>query len=1055
MNALRSPLAISIAAFLGIGLPLGAQIPGSAPATLDVQDMTKAEQAMAQGKYDEALKLAQGISKNYPTSGLIPGSNLLVAICQFYLKDYDKAVEAANRNLTAKNVPAEVLERSAILIPNILVTKAMEIPPTQEQQKKLTYDGAIKAYDEFIKRFPQSEDVESALSGKGRALAMTEKYEDAAKVLKEALQKFPKSPTIQDTKYIYGLAIASQGSKEVSNTGGSPAAKALLDEAERQFREIINERKDLVLMNNSFMQIGDVLTLKAGMAPKDSDEQKKLNEQALDFFREVRPKEVVIQVQEARIKYYRDQLEVARQKQDLAGMRSAQRVIEKETEKLETVKGTADQSIAAKLRAAGIFLAMGKFDEARVLLRFTAGYVGDAPENAEDRKKVAYFMAVTYAAQHIGDKAMDAYEKFKATYKSDPIGENLPLLIGGMFIDPDPKLNDPEKAIKFFDEEVKAYPTSKFAAQAAVNKAIALLQLQRYDEATNALKSFIASTTDKELLVEAEFNLGLIQRDTRQTEQAIATFKEVRDKYPKTPQAEQAAFWLGQMNPDARQKLADLSAFISNFPNSTLLASALYFKAGAQAEVNDKAGAMKTYRELMDKFPESEPAPGAYFETAKILRAEAEAAATAKAKPDFSKVRDLLLKEFVVKFPNSDKVYASYAFSAELYTAEDKPDEAIKTYQTYIEGHPNDPDVAKAHLAIANAYKTMADKVGPSYIAMGKADQQKWTGYIDLAVKNAEDGIQKFPDSDEVSRLLEVLLTIEKTRLNIGLIKEDDVKSYFSQLGSKFEGKTTKGKILFALANFLADRDKEKKGAWFDIMDANYNPEFVFSPSDLDRYGSELIKRNQLDKAKSVFAKLEKDYPVPSGTDPSKVTRTVGDAQAVAMAGKANILQAEGKAAEGQALFEQLKQLYPWSGKVAEAEFGIATGLYEQKKYDEAIELLKSIAGKLAAPVPLRAKAMILLAKSCEQTKDYEGAINNYIKIANFFESEREIAAEGLWLGAQLQEKQASGAIPRPTPAPRAAATPKPGASPKAGASLKSGAPTPKPGAKPATPAKK
>jgi outer membrane protein assembly factor BamD (BamD/ComL family) len=58
------------------------------------------------------------------------------------------------------------LERSAILAPNILVTKAIDLPANQEQLKKKTYEDAIKAYDEFIKRFPQSEDVESALSGK-------------------------------------------------------------------------------------------------------------------------------------------------------------------------------------------------------------------------------------------------------------------------------------------------------------------------------------------------------------------------------------------------------------------------------------------------------------------------------------------------------------------------------------------------------------------------------------------------------------------------------------------------------------------------------------------------------------------------------------------------------------------------------------------------------------------------------------------------------------------------------------------------------------------------
>jgi len=403
-------------------------------------------------------------------------------------------------------------------------------------------------------------------------------------------------------------------------------------------------------------------------------------------------------------------------------------------------------------------------------------------------------------------------------------------------------------------------------------------------------------------------------------------------------------------------------------------------------------------------------------------------------------VRDLLLKEFVVKFPQSDKVFASYAFSAELFTAEDKNEEAVKTYQDYIAAYPNDPNVARAHLAIGNLYKSMATKVGPSYLAMGKAEQEKWAAYMNEAVKNAEAGIQKFPDSDEVSRLLELLLDIDKTRLNIGLRKEDEVKSYFSELAGKFEGKSTKPKILFALANFLADRDKAKKGGWFEIMEPAYNEGLVFSPSDLDRYGSELIKRKQLDKAKAVFAKLERDYPIPPNTEPGKVTRTVGDAQSVAIAGKASILQAEGKAAESKALFEKLKELYPWSGKVAEAEFGIANGLFEQQKYDEASELLKTIAVKTTAPVSLRARAMMLLAKSSEALKDYDLAINNYIKIAAFFESEREIAAEGLWLGAQLQERQSKGEIPKTAAKPRPAATPKPKAA------------TPKPGAAPAKP---
>jgi tetratricopeptide (TPR) repeat protein len=226
-------------------------------------------------------------------------------------------------------------------------------------------------------------------------------------------------------------------------------------------------------------------------------------------------------------------------------------------------------------------------------------------------------------------------------------------------------------------------------------------------------------------------------------------------------------------------------------------------------------------------------------------------------------------------------------------------------------------------------------------------------------------------------------------------------------LAAKFDAnKSTKAKILFALAGFLRDRDKENKGSWFDIMDAAYDPELVYSPADLDAYGNALIDRKSFEKANLVFTKLAEDYPLPPGGDASKVTRTIGEAQSVSLAGRARVLQAEGKASEGQAMLEKLKKDYPWSAKVAEADFGIGAALFEQKKYDEAISTLADVAKKVTAPVTLRARAMMLLAKSLREQKAYNDAINNFIKIATFFESERELAAEGLYEGAQLSSSK-------------------------------------------------
>ncbi len=1025
MSAARLSLALFL--IVAFGSAARAQQP---PETLDQRDMREAEALSGQGKYAEAAALYQGVPQKYPTSPYIPGAHLGAAVNLFFLKDYDKAVEAARKNYTAKNVPPEVLERSYVLVPQIISTKAAELPPAQVAQRKRAFEDAVKGFDDFVAKFPKSLEVETALYGKGRALAQVEDFEGAAAVLKLAMDQFPTSPTLMDTKFLRGLVLAQQGIKAADQAGATPQSTAALDEAEKAFREVIGARSDLVLINNSFMQLGDVFALKASLAGKDADASKKFNEQALEQYREVRPKDEVIGVQEKRIIYFQQMAETNRAAQKLDEWRRYGRVVEKEREKLAGIKEQPDQSLDAKLKSGQVFLALGEFDEARVMLKFTDGFLTD--DDKDQKKRTAYFMVVTYAAQHIADKSVEGYEKFKTAFgKTDPIAENLALLVGAVFLDTDPALNNPDQAIKYFGEQIANYPKSKFSANAIMQQATALIALKRYDEALKALDQTLKTQTDKELLSQAEFAMATVQREMGKNDEALKSFKTVRDKYPGTEQAEQSAFWVGQIAGtlgDQAAALAELNAFIAKYPESSLMANALYFKARAQAGTSDPAGALVTYADLVKRFPEAEPSPPAMFEMAAMLQKAADEAVQGKpdAKPDYSKVH-AVIAEFIAKYPNSDRIFYAYDFTAQLALKEENQDAAIKAYEDFITQHADKPDVAVAHLKLAGIWKQRAEKLGP-FLALSKADQDKWKEWMEAAIKNAEQGIEKAPEHNAVSQLLDTLLKIDTLRMQVSLKKSDEVKTYFETLAAKFEGKTTKPKILFALANFLADNDREKKVDWFEIMDKAYDEKLIFSPADLDRYGNALVDRKNLDKAKVVFDKLAKDYPVPANiADPSKVTRSVGEAQSVSMAGNARILQAQGKAGDAAKILEDLKKLYPWSSKVMEANFGIGAGLYEQKKYDEALEILAIVAKSNTGSVKIRAQAMMMMAKALEEEKKFDEAINNYIKIATFFEAERELAAEGLWRGGQLLEDQASGKIAPPKPTPKAA-TPKSGA---------------------------
>ena len=109
-----------------------------------------------------------------------------------------------------------------------------------------------------------------------------------------------------------------------------------------------------------------------------------------------------------------------------------------------------------------------------------------------------------------------------------------------------------------------------------------------------------------------------------------------------------------------------------------------------------------------------------------------------------------------------------------------------------------------------------------------------------------------------------------------------------------------------------------------------------------------------------------------------------------------------------------------------EVNYGVALDLHDKKQDDEAMKRLLDVIKKQTASAEMRAKSMLLLGRIHEDNRRYTEAIDNYVKISVYYSAIREPAAEGLWRGGQLLERQASGEIPMPTPKPVVKATPKP-----------------------------
>jgi len=1003
-----------------------AQAP-AASQTLDQQMMTEAQQLFDQGKYADAAAKFEELVKKFPQVPTVPQANFSAGYSFYLAGEYDQAIADFKKVLDAKNLPAEyapTAELALSMTAQALSAKASKMAP-EDQRRKTTLDDAVKGFDAFLAKYPNSEEAESATYGKSLVLFQLARYDEAIAALKANLTKFLQSPTVQDSEYLLGLTMAAKATSEKQKPGPEAAnADAEFDEAEKLFRDIIAKRQNVALMNDAQFQVGELLMGRAGFMEKP-EEKKQRDEtfnKSLDAFRLVASKDSVVAAQKARIQQFSELRTQRLAAHDMAGFQRYKRIIDKETERLAQIQQTADQSLTAKLRTGVIFFSQGKWDEVRVF--YTQMENVGALEDANDRKQAEYFVAMSYAAQNIIDKAVEKYDAFEKAYHADAMAENLPLAMGAMFLSE--KHKDANKAIHYFDEGIKMYPKSKLLGSMVLAKAGAEIELGQgdpayYEKAIASLKDTLSKNPPKELAVDANFYLGTIYAKTGKVAEAIKQFKEVRDKFPGTPQAEQAHYQVGQMlsETDAKGAIPELESFFKKFPKSQYTPAALFALGKAQAGTNQAGEALNTFKKVATDFPKSDPAPFSYFERAGILQKE-------------QKYDDCvaIMKEFIKNYPNSPALFQAYDFIAQIQTMKkDGGMDAVATYEEFVAKKPKDPSTPDALLKLAALWKGYTDSQG-TYLAIEEAKRTEWKKGIEKSLEAAEKLLTQFPDSPQVAKALNTIMDDQRAQQQVRLRSEDDIQKYFKDLAEKFSSKpNTKAKILFTLAALTYDKDKKKA---MEQMAAAYKPELKFAPEDLDLYGEALIDNKKVDEAIKVYEKLDKDYKI-SG-DPKKAPREYQEAHAIVLAGLGKAYQSKGDAAskeKGGKMFSELEANFPWSPKMLEVNYGIAVALHEKHDDEDAIKRIQEVIKAQKAPAELRARSMLLLGDIHKDNGRIPLAIDNYIKISVFYTGVPKVAAEGLWRGAELLEGQSTGKYPMPTPTPKPTAAPKGATAPK------------------------
>lgn len=936
--------------------------------------------ALVAGDADGAIKLLEEFVQKYKNSPLLYSVYLQLGYAYLMKENYDKALDNARKADIISANPA-IQELSAALVPELLAAKAGETE--NEAQRKKLLEEAIAAYAKFVERFPEGQDVETALFGKGIAEMQSEKFGDAIQTLDTFIRQFQQSDFLVDGRYYSALARLAEANEKVTaglDTTNQDQINQLLDQAAVMFGVIANDPNDVALANDAQMQLGDVYSVKARAASEE--ERPSILDQAIDAYQKVEASEPLIEKQRARIVALEQQRPNVVRDQRLR--RRLEKLIAREQQKLKNLQEGTDSILMAKTKIAELLFQTDQMDAARVLFRYLLPFA----EKDDAKKTALYHIALTYARQKNRPKAEEAYAEFNKSYRGDPAADNLPLVVGSLFLENEPI--DPERALTYFNDSLEIYPEGNFAALSTVQKASALKMLGRRDEAAKAFDQYLKTQPKGIGAAQAQLGIANIDRDEGRIQKAFDRYQNIRKEFPDTPEAEESSFWIGAIllaTQKFEEAMTEFTNFREKYPNSVLTPEVISRMGDASRALGNNEAALDYYAELLESFPDTELAAVARLKRASIYQAANE----------LEKVDEELIA-FASEYPEHPNVYIAYKTRSDIQLASKELDAAAEIMQEYVDKYPSHDNTAFALKDLAGLRMRQSEAVG-TYISLGAADREKWVTYKEQAAAAAEDLIAKFPDGQQAGFALSTLVEVQENKIDAGIQEKEAIETYFNELIEKNQDNLiASNKLTFTLASVLFPTDPAKA---LQKMDEVFNPDFIYSARNLDLYGVALLEQNKTGKAKAVYEKILQDFPN-KGDDPKKEPRDIQEAQAIAMFGLGKVAEQEQDRATMQKMFDQILALYPWSDKAAEAKLYVAQRLFVEGDLKEARKLLGEVFKTMTTPPSVRAEALLVTAQIFEKENKLEDAVDTYLKVAVFFPSIDQAAAQGLFRGGEL-----------------------------------------------------
>lgn len=935
-------------------------------------DLFKAgNEAYAAEDYAKAIESYQKITTSFASASIINDVKLQLGLAYLYSGKYAEAVETLTK-LTEKGTPPEIRERAFFYMGQAQLSLAGTLQ-NDEKARQAKLSASVASFTEQLNGFAKSPLREDAYYNRALANFFLGKYDDAEKDFNALIAEF--SSSVNKADYVFWLA----------RTYGARATKALTDkkrtEAEtwaKKAKEVyarITDADSLIVANDARFESAELdfyLAEKEGYA------------KAIAEYNKVRRRDDLLPGQKAKIDSIRAKIADAGRTGNKDLSESLSRLRTREQSRLLDLEGRVDSAIKAAIRKAQCYVLLGKYDEARVILHRLKPHVTDEA----DKKDVGFQTILSYALQKQVEKANSGLDTYLKDFPGDPDADIISFQIGNTFMGE----KQYQEAYDQYARSLRDFPKGKYADQASMRQASAMSSLGEMDKAIAILTDFVAKNPKSPSAPEAQFTLGAVQMAVKKYDDAAKNFRAVKDNPQAGTFAPLAHFQLGLALFSANQldpALVELKSYVQKYPKEeTTGTAALYI--GMVLDRKKDPTALQALQEVAAKYPEDNSAPFALNYIASIYKREAKM-------PEMVAAYEKVYKTF----PKSKEATTARVAVAQYLASQKKYDDAAKMYQELIKGEDKTSG-GFAAWGEGDMWSRASREYG-AYTRITADEQKEVRRRLEASEKAYVTLLKEFPEAKESSYGLQGLLDLALLRGEYGLLANDQVGKFFTDITAQITDPATKARVqlLQAAVPYEQGRRADAYNEYKKVLQSN--PNVPFTPGDARRYGELLVEHNEADAAVALFTKLQ------AASDPDDV-RTM--AEVYYGLGSASLAKKDYPKAKES--LEKLVKQYGWHPKAATAQFGLGQIAHALKDSAAAKTNFEAVIRSQRAPSDLKANAMIemgdilseegLLVPTADKTKP--NASGYYLKAEAYFgDALPEIGAAALMKAGQAFEK--------------------------------------------------